>query len=66
MGLRNAYEILVQKTEWKSIEWEGNDNITPWSSDLESLIVEQLVKKYPAFYGRFITVFTTAYQRSPS
>jgi hypothetical protein len=35
--------------------------ITPWSRVvLENLIVTQLVKKFPAFYGipQFITVFT--------
>jgi hypothetical protein len=33
---------------------------------LEKLIVTQLVKKFPTFYGfhRFITMFTTAHHRS--
>ena len=37
--------------------------LTPWSRvPLEKLIVSQLVKKFPAFYGirRFITAFTSA------
>jgi len=37
--------------------------LNPWSRVLlEKLIVAQLVKKFPAFYGTrsFITVFTTA------
>jgi hypothetical protein len=37
--------------------------LPPWSRVLlEKLIVTQLVKKFPTFYGnrRFITVFTTA------
>jgi hypothetical protein len=35
---------------------------------LEKLIVTQLVKKFPAFYGtqKFITVFTTAHHWSLS
>jgi hypothetical protein len=39
-----------------------------WSRVPEKLIVTQLVKEFPAFYGtgRFITVFTTARLWSPS
>jgi hypothetical protein len=38
---------------------------TPWSRVLEKLIVDQLVKKFPAFHGtrRFITVFTRTRHR---
>jgi len=36
---------------------------TPWSRVLDNLIVTQLVRKFPAFYGtrRFVTVFTKAH-----
>jgi hypothetical protein len=43
--------------------------LTPWSRVLlEKLIVLQLVKKFPAFYGtrRFITAFITAHHLSLS
>jgi hypothetical protein len=41
--------------------------LTPWNRVLlEKLIVTQLVKKFPAFYGtrRFITVFKRAHHWS--
>jgi len=36
------------------------DLLTPWSRVLQKLVVTQLVKKFPTFYGtwRFIIVFT--------
>jgi hypothetical protein len=43
---------------------DKNKTPAPWSRVLEKLMVTQLVKKFPAFYGirRFITVFTTAHR----
>jgi hypothetical protein len=49
----NIYVCWVLRHNW----------LTPWSRVcLEKLVVTQLVKKFPAFYGtrRFITVFTRA------
>jgi hypothetical protein len=39
------------------------NELTPWSRVHEKLIVAQLVKKFPAFYGTpgFITVFKRAH-----
>jgi hypothetical protein len=38
----------------------SEDSLNPWCIVVENLIVTQLVKKFPAFYGppRFITMFT--------
>jgi hypothetical protein len=43
---------------------DHRNKLTPWSRALlEKLIVTQIVKKFPVFYGtrRFITVFTRAH-----
>jgi hypothetical protein len=50
--------MLVDSTE----ENGGYRKLTQWKTVLDKLIVTQIVKKFPAFYGtrRFITVITTA------
>jgi hypothetical protein len=52
--------IPVANNPWNYIDFNPLTNQLHAAVFLEELIVTQLVKKFPAFYGtqRFITVFT--------
>jgi hypothetical protein len=62
--LESVYFFFNNPVLWnyqKSVTWYWPSEITPWNKViLEKLIVAQLFKKFPVFYGtrKFITVFT--------
>jgi hypothetical protein len=59
---KKLYEELREPSLFSCASFHGVGR-TAWSRVLEKLVVPQLVKTFPAFYGtrRLVSVFTTAY-----